>query len=265
MLEISCFVPAYNEERLIAHNASILDGVLEEACRSHEIVIVDDTSTDRTVAEAERLANPRIRVLPTSGGPSFRENLGRAMEEGGGEIVMFVDADMAVDPDSIRRVLSRITAGADIAVGSRYLRDSNATRKLPRRIMSRAYNRFLQLLFRSPIQDHQCGLKAFRRPVLQALLPEMRAGAEQGRAWFWDAEILLRALWRGYRVEEVPVTWVCRPDSHFMVSRQLHILPYAFGLLNERIAPAPEVVEEIERRRDRAHEGRNGEQGGQSV
>jgi glycosyltransferase involved in cell wall biosynthesis len=245
-LEISCFVPAYNEERLIAHNASILDGVLDEACRSHEIVVVDDTSTDRTVAEVEALANPRVEVLAANGGPSFRENLGRAMEKGSGDVVMFVDADMAVDPDSIRRVLARITGGADIAVGSRYLRDSNATRELPRRVMSVAYNRFLQVIFRSPIQDHQCGLKAFRRPVLQALLPEMRAGADQRRAWFWDAELLLRALWRGYRVEEVPVTWVCRPDSHFMVSRQLHILPYAFGLLSERIAPAPLTGEEVE-------------------
>jgi len=237
--ELSCFVPAYNEERLIAHTVSILDTVLGGACSSHEIVVVDDGSTDRTAAEVEALRKPGVRLFAAPAGPSFRENLGRAMEEGRGEIVMFVDADMAVDPDSIRRVLSRIREGADVAVGSRYLRDSSATRKLPRRVMSVAYNRFLQVIFRSPIHDHQCGLKAFRHPVLQALLPEMRRGADKRRAWFWDAEILLRALWRGYRVEEVPVTWVCRPDSHFMLSRQLHILPYAFGLLDERIAPAP--------------------------
>jgi len=58
------------------------------------------------------------------------------------------------------------------------------------------------------------------------------------RAWFWDAELLLRSLWAGYHVEELPVHWVCRLDSRFMLRRQFRILPYALRLLaEERVLP----------------------------
>jgi glycosyltransferase involved in cell wall biosynthesis len=126
-----------------------------------------------------------------------------------GEIVVYTDADLAADLRHLPELIAEIRKGADIATGSRLIRGSRVSgRSLGREFFSNGYNLMIRSLFGSPVRDHQCGFKAFRRSAILPLLPEIR-----DRHWFWDTEMLLRAMRRGLRVAEIPVSWEGRKES----------------------------------------------------
>lgn len=233
-MEVSCFIPAWNEERLIGSTVLRLDEVLRASAEGHEIIVVDDASTDNTARVVEALGMPHVRVALNDRGPSFRENLGRALLSGQGRVLMLVDADLAIAPEHVPLVLQAVRSEADVAVGSRYLPESKTTRSLGRTVISHAYNATLRTFLGSTLRDHQCGLKAFRREVIAEVLPQMRADPEFRRGWFWDAEVLLRAHWAGRRVKEVPVRWSDRPDSRARIWTQYRIVPWIFRLFRDK-------------------------------
>ncbi len=233
LVEVTCFVPALNEARGIAITLRALDRALGELARGHELVVVDDASRDNTAELVEAMDNPRIRVHRYRSGPSFRGNLGSSMLGGRGTYVMYADADLLVEPGDIRTMLEAMRRGQDVVVASRYHPDAQTLRGPFRRGLSLAYNSLVRSWFDSPILDHQCGLKLFRREVLEEVLPPMDPqGASRG--WFWDAELLIRALWAGYEVREVPVHWKARPASRSMLWKQYRMLPWMIRLWRER-------------------------------
>ena len=196
-------------------------------------MVVDDASWDNTSAIVEALDNPRIRVRRFEHGPSFRGNLGSSMLGGRGTYVMYADADLLVEPDDIRSMLEAMRQGQDVVVASRYHPDAQTLRGPFRRTLSLAYNSLVRGCFDSLILDHQCGLKLFHRHVLEDVLPPMGPdGASRG--WFWDAELLIRALWAGYDVREVPVHWKARPASRSMLWKQYRMLPWMIRLYRQR-------------------------------
>ncbi len=232
--EVSCFIPAFNEARTIAQTLDSLTRNLAELYDGFEVVVVDDNSVDETVGRVEAMADPRIRVTESPRGPSFRENVGQSMKTARGSLVMLCDADLLPDIPTLKRLFWSVRDGHDIAVGNRYHPDSDARRKVSRRVLSLAYNRFLHLAYTSPIMDHQCGLKVFRRDVLQDVFEKMEPDPHYTRGWFWDAELLIRARWSGYRVVEVPVTWQCRLDSRSMLWKQYRMIPWMRSLHADR-------------------------------
>jgi hypothetical protein len=102
--------------------------------------------------------------------------------------------------------------GYDVAYGSRMTRGSKITRSLGREITSRGFIFLIKLLFLSRLSDTQCGFKAISRRAARELLP-----CVENQEWFFDTELLLLAEKGGYRVKEVPVTWVEDPDTRVNV------------------------------------------------
>ncbi|MFH0956333.1 MAG: glycosyltransferase [Candidatus Aenigmatarchaeota archaeon] len=229
---ISLFVPAYNEEQIIAANIRRIHESLSKSFSAFELVIVDDSSTDSTNAIAQELEKtlPHVRVMRYGNGPSRRENLGKAMRTARFNIVAYMDLDLAVPLMFLPRLVSAVERGADIAIGSRYLPGSEFERGPYRLLISKLYHTGLHILFGSQITDYQCGLKVFRRDVLRKLLDS--AGYDSGfiRGWFWDAEMLLRAQRSGYEIAEIPVVWKRGTKSSFRLRRELRMLPYIVGL-----------------------------------
>lgn len=232
-VEISCFIPAYNEEYIILSTVRNLERILSRNSASHEICVVDDGSTDDTADRIRSLGNDGTRVLRYEDGPSFRANLSRSLLTGSGEYVMFMDADLMVSEEDIAEFLNRLRSGADVVIGSRYIPGARAIRTPMRFVLSKTYNQLLRIALKSPFLDHQCGLKAFRAEVLEKLLKGMQ-GHDPGMGWFWDAELLIRAVRMGYRVDEIPVSWTCRMDSRSMLMKQFRILPWIVRLYRER-------------------------------
>jgi dolichyl-phosphate beta-glucosyltransferase len=202
----SIVVPAYNERARILPT---LEAVIA-AVRSHgwfaEVIVVNDGSTDETASLVKKFAStaPEVRLMENPGnrgkGYSVRSGLLHAL----GEVVMFTDADLSAPIDEAQRLFDAVAAGADIAIGSRWLATSRQTHRQPlyRQIFGRCFNLLTRAVMRLPYADTQCGFKAFTRNAAQTVFQ-----LQTIERWGFDPEILFIARKRGFRVQEVPVSW----------------------------------------------------------
>jgi glycosyltransferase AglD len=223
------YVPVYNEEKRIGSNVGAVEKCLAEAFGTeYELVVVDDSSKDRSLEIVKGLAagNPKIKFKSFDDGPTRRENLAKAMLEAGDEdIVCFLDLDLSADLSRLPELVGYVASGYDVSVGSRYLGVS-PKRDVRRLLISRLYNLMIRLLFSSKIRDHQCGFKAFRGKALKSLIAAAGYDSTHQRGWFWDAEILIRAQRGKYRINEFGVGWVEGSSSSFNIGRELRIIAY---------------------------------------
>ena len=212
MGKVSVIVPVHNEAKNLERNIKELERQLNLSLGDFEIIISEDGSTDRT-AEISRLhRSDKIRVLNSS------ERLGKgaaiklASAKARGNIIIFMDADLASQPASVKDLVKHIEGGAAIVVGSRYLKDSKAKRSVTRLIASKAFNWLVILLFNSKINDHQCGFKAFQKELVLPTMDEI-----ENIGWFWDAELLIRTQRKGLKVVEIPIEWTEAQGSKFQI------------------------------------------------
>ena len=146
---------------------------------------------------------------------------------------MFSDTDLATDISSLKSLVKAAEGKYDIAIGSRYLKDSKIRRKPERRIISFFYNNFVRLYLRSRIRDHNCGFKAFKKQVILDLVEEAGYDKSFTRGWFWDAEILIRAQRKKLKIAEIPAHWIEPKKSTFSFKREKRMIPYILGLRNK--------------------------------
>jgi glycosyltransferase involved in cell wall biosynthesis len=164
---------------------------------AREVVVVDDGSTDDTAAEAEA-AGAKVVRLPENRGK------GRALKAGveatDAEIVVFLDADGQDDPAETPRLLAEIERGADLVIGSRFLGTLHPGSITPvNRVANLGLTLAMSALYGRRITDSQAGFRAMRRDAYLSLpLSASRYDVE--------TEVLARALRRGLKVVEVPVS-----------------------------------------------------------
>jgi glycosyltransferase involved in cell wall biosynthesis len=166
--EISIVVPVFNEEESLELLYAEVRDALEPTARSYELILVDDCSTDRSLAIMRELrrGDPRVRVL------HFQRNFGQTaalsagFDAARGCIVVTMDGDLQNDPADIPRMVARIDEGFDIVAGWRKDRqDGFILRRLPSQIA----NRMIAWLTDTPIHDTGCTLKAFRASLVRRL------------------------------------------------------------------------------------------------
>lgn len=203
-VKLSIVIPAHNEEPRISR---CLEKVAEflKGKRDVEVVISEDGSADRTLEIARSFAkrDGRIRILHSERRLGKGGGLIRGLKAARGENVVFMDADCAVEPLEIPKLLDGLEK-ADLATGSRTIRDSIIVKQSPllRQIAGTSFNLLVNLLFGLHSSDTQCGFKAMRKPALQAILPSLkRTGFET------DVEMLVAAKRLGLKVVEVPIRW----------------------------------------------------------
>ncbi len=230
--KLSIFLPAYNEEEILEENCGRVLDALELLGMEFELVIVDDTSTDRTPEIAASLAErfDRVEFVRYENGPSRRENLADALRRARGGIVAFMDADLATDLEALPRLVGAVEGGADIATGDRYHPESVIRRTAYRFAVSRMANALVRAIFGSNIRDHFCGFKAFRADRLWPLLDQVGYDRAFMRGVLWDAELLLVAQRWGYRIEAIPIRWTEAPKTALRVRREARLIPYLFKL-----------------------------------
>ncbi len=204
--DYSIVIPAFNESARIGNALREVTACIDARGWRAEVLVVDDGSTDNTRSIVSDFArkHPAVRLLrnPSNRGKGYSVRHG--MLEAVGEIAMFTDADLSAPIEEAELLFAAIRAGADIAIGSRWLDSDRQTAHQPlyRRFFGRCFNAVTRLLMRLPFADTQCGFKAFRRCTAQTIFQLQRI-----ERWGFDPELLFIALQRGYRVEEVPVTW----------------------------------------------------------
>jgi len=203
---ISIVIPAFNEGARIGNALRQVLRCVHGRDWHAEILVVNDGSTDRTASIVEEFAqvHPEVRLLNNdrNRGKGFSVRHGELHAVG--EIVMFTDADLSAPMEEAELLFAALRQGADIAIGSRWLERNRQTFKQPlyRQFFGRCFNAITRLVMGLPFADTQCGFKAFRRPVAQTIFQLQRI-----ERWGFDPELLFIALKRGYKIQEVPVTW----------------------------------------------------------
>jgi len=214
-LDLSILIPAYNDAHKFAADIEAADEFLERESLSGEILLINDGSTDDTVARAQALTEryPRLRLI------SYEQNRGKgyALAQGvkaaGGGIIMFADAGMCVPYDVARIALTMLALDmCDIAIGSRRMRGSvKKAQPLYRRIGARGHKMLVHALgVPRYISDTQCGFKFYRQGVAKRLFAQLITDG-----FMFDVEIILRAIGDGVRILEFPVLWSNDPDTRF--------------------------------------------------
>jgi len=202
----SIVIPAYNESaRLGASLEKVLDFVHAQAWDA-EVIVVNDGSRDDTAEIVRRFAakDPMVRLLENPGNRGKGYSVRNGMLHAEGRILLFSDADLSAPIEEAPKLLRALEAGADIAIGSRWLRAETQTQRQPlhRQLFGRVFNLLLRMSLGLQFRDTQCGFKAFKPAAALAIFPLQKI-----ERWGFDPEILFLARKMGFKVEEVPVAW----------------------------------------------------------
>jgi len=229
-MKISMFIPIFNEQEVLERDIELIEYILNKLPDEYEIFVVDDASTDNSAVIGEKISasNKKVKHLRYEVGPSRRENLAQSFKQATGEIIAFMDIDLATNLSHVPKLIDEVKRGSDIVSGSRYLPESRVKRKIFRLIISKMYNAFIRFYFKTNIRDHECGFKAFKRDIIINLVEEMGYDKSLKRGVFWDTELLVRALKHRYKIKEIPVIWNDPGTSALSFRREIKVLPYIY-------------------------------------
>jgi dolichyl-phosphate beta-glucosyltransferase len=215
---ISVVVPAYNEAARLPATLKRMREYLDAAGEEYEVIVVDDGSTDTTVAfvEGEVTGWPELSVvaLPHNQGKGMAVRAG--MLRARGEHRLFSDADLSTPIEELPRLRGLLGGACQVAIASRALAGSTIDVHQPgqREMMGRVYNRLVQIIVLPGLHDTQCGFKVFTAQAATVCFGPLRT-----RGFGFDAEALVRAKRHGWVIAEVPVRWSHREDSRVSALR----------------------------------------------
>jgi glycosyltransferase involved in cell wall biosynthesis len=202
----SIVIPAYNEsQRLAATLQKVLAYVRQQGWDA-EVLVVNDGSQDDTAEIVREFAvqDPRVRLVENPGNRGKGYSVRHGILSARGDVVIFSDADLSSPIEEVPKLLEALGLGADIAIGSRWLRAELQTRRqsLHRQLFGRIFNLLMRMILGLQFKDTQCGFKAFTRRAAHTIFPLGRI-----ERWGFDPEILFLARKFGFRAYEVPVRW----------------------------------------------------------
>lgn len=191
---LSIVIPLLNEVDSIPELYREIVAEVDPLNLTWEIIFIDDGSTDGSSATLRDLfeRDPRIRII------EFRRNFGKSaalaagFQMASGDAIITMDADLQDSPGEIPRLIERLNHGADLVSGWKFPRNDPLSKRLP----SSVFNRVVRSLSGVELHDFNCGLKAYRREVVN----DIKIYGELHRY------IPVLAHFRGFRVEEIKVS-----------------------------------------------------------
>jgi glycosyltransferase involved in cell wall biosynthesis len=199
-------IPAYNESARLGATLQKVLGFVHAQGWDAEVIVVNDGSRDNTAEIVKSFAakDPIVQLVENPGNHGKGYSVRNGMLHAKGKIVLFSDADLSSPIEEATKLLRALAAGADIAIGSRWLRAETQTQRQPlhRQIFGRVFNLLLRIILGLKFKDTQCGFKAFKQPAVHAIFPHQRI-----ERWGFDPEVLFLARKAGFKVTEVPVLW----------------------------------------------------------
>ena len=212
-------LPTYNERENLEQMLRAL------APLDVRVLVIDDNSPDGTGEIADRLADELdfVSVLHRERkeglGPAYLAGFRRALADGA-ELVLEMDCDFSHDPGDVPRLIAACESGADVALGSRYVAGGGtANWGLVRRIVSWGGSFYARVLLGVRVRDLTGGFKCFRRGVLETL----DLDAIESKGYAFQIETTYRATRKGFRIVEVPITFVDRAEGHSKMSRAIFL------------------------------------------
>jgi len=258
---LSVVIPMRNEQGAIASTVEHLHVELRLHDVPHEIVTVDDGSTDATWETVQALTArvPALRPVQNTGEHGFGRAVICGIDHCQGDAVVVMMADESDDCRDVVRYWERLIEGWDAVFGSRFMRGGGVI-DYPKHklIINRLANLFLRLLFRVPLNDFTNAFKAYRRRTLEGCRPFLSPHFNL------TVELPLKTIVRGYSWTVMPITWrnrrygISKLKIKEMGSRYLFVALYCWlekyfsgGDYRQKEA-APQTVEKIPAARDSA-------------
>jgi glycosyltransferase involved in cell wall biosynthesis len=203
-------IPVYNEEKILESSIQTLTGFLQNYDGYRwNVVIADNNSHDNTGNIGRKIDSENAQVqyihIPRKGrGIALRTAWGQSDSD----FVCYMDVDLSTSLDALIRAVDLLKNGADIVVGNRRDKRSNVKRCIKREFVSRSYNVVIKFSLGTHFQDAHCGFKTGRREAVQKILPYI-----DDNEWFFDTEFLFYAEKLGYKISEIPITWLEDMDT----------------------------------------------------
>lgn len=231
---LGVIVPAYNEERSIEQ---VIRRVLQESC-VQQVVVVDDCSTDGTLAAARRFASdPKVAIKHHEANRGKGAAIRTGLDAISAPLVIIQDADLEYDPADYPALLRPIEMGrADVVYGSRFRGSAeNRVQNFWHTVGNRALTLISNVVTDLNLTDMATCYKAFHRRVVPALdLQESGFGV--------DAEITVKVARAGFRIFEVPVSYFARSRAEGKKIRLRDGISALAALLKYRLARKPAVL-----------------------
>ncbi len=216
-MKIALVVPAHNEASRIGAMLDAYDNYFSQKkdLRMHYIVVLNGC-TDNTleVVQKRQLSTIQIIDLPEAGkGLAIKAGFQAALK-GDADLIGFVDADMATQPQQFDDLITHLD-NDDGIIASRYMKDSKiypprpAIKEWGRRLV---YQPLVWVLFGMRFKDYQCGAKLFRKKVIERVTPQLTM-----RQWAFDVELLYLCKRDGFTIKEWPTTWHDQADSKLKI------------------------------------------------
>jgi glycosyltransferase involved in cell wall biosynthesis len=224
-MQLNVCVPAYNESLIIVQALTILKSALDGLAIPYSIAVIDNGSTDDTVAHARTVAGVSVRRIEEKGKGLA---IATAARESQADFFAFIDADLSADPHSIHDLLAPLLSNdCDIAIGSRLADVTLVRRSMLRTMTSQVFNAMRRFIIGVKATDTQCGLKC-----MNARGRDVLAQCEE-TGWFFDMEFLARAEQHKLRIKEIPVRW----DEHRFPDRKskLRVIQDGIGAIRAMI------------------------------
>lgn len=203
-VDVSVILCAYNEGNVIEETIDRVDRVLLGNGWNYEIIVVDDGSLDdtkeRAISYRDRNGGSYLKIL------SYHKNSGKGnavkagFEQAEGDFIVVIDSDLDVDPSHIPRYVEALKS-SDVAVASKWHRESHASMMLKRKFLSFGFNILSRLLAGIKLKDTQTGLKAFRRSILERMIPKLVV-----KRYAFDLELMAACNHCGFRITSLPVS-----------------------------------------------------------
>lgn len=208
-MKVSIIIPAYNEEkRLGVFLESIVNYTNRRQQDIHEIIVVDDGSTDATISVTEEFASRLpLHVLKHN----QNKGKGAAVQTGimaaNGDYIVFIDADGATPISELPKMTDALSQ-TQIAVGNRWMVDAQTERhSLLRKLSGLIYRKYMSLFGLGKI-DTMCGFKGYHRDVARDLFSNLIE-----ERWLFDTEIAYKAVKAGYTIKNFPIKWESKDGS----------------------------------------------------
>lgn len=201
---LSIVIPARNEEGCIASTLNHLSLELRMHHIPHELVVVDDGSTDRTWEIVSRLRAdiPEMRPLQNPGQHGFGRAVAAGIDASTGDAIAVMMADESDDCRDVVRYWQKLNEGYDAVFGSRFVSGGGVIDyPLPKYVLNRCANLFIKTLFGIRLNDTTNAFKAYRRSAIDGLRPFLSPHFNL------TVELPLKTIVRGYSWTVIPITW----------------------------------------------------------
>lgn len=205
-MSLSIIIPAHNEEKNIE---KVIKSIEQNVNMEHETVVIDDHSNDKTSEVVQQLAkeNKNIRLVKNDYDQGFTNALRKGFNSASHDMILPVMADLCDDTNTINAMYRIALEGFDIVCGSRYMKGG---KKIGGPKVKSFFSRFvgfsLNLFIGIPTKDISNSFKLYRKTIIDSINIESD-GFEV------SVEIPLKAYFQGYKITEVPTTWINRKEG----------------------------------------------------